>query len=221
VSRPAAAAQGPVAEFRVPTGAAMRALGRRLAGLLRPGDLVVLNGPLGAGKTTLVQGIGAGLDVRGPVTSPTFVIARVHPALGTGPALVHADAYRLSTPAEVDDLDLDADLENSVTVVEWGGGLVEGLAPSWLDITIVMPEPDGEPESGFDPGGALDADREPDPGGGLDPGGEPDPGGGLDPGGELEADSEPRIVRLAGRGERWAAAAGSVHLVLSGAAQVL
>ena len=89
----------------------MRALGQRLAALLRPGDLVVLTGPLGAGKTTLVQGIGQGLGVRGPVTSPTFVIARVHPALdGTGPALVHADAYRLGSRAEVDDLDLDADL---------------------------------------------------------------------------------------------------------------
>jgi tRNA threonylcarbamoyladenosine biosynthesis protein TsaE len=108
-----------LAEVTVPTAADMRALGQRLAALLRPGDLVVLTGPLGAGKTTLVQGIGQGLRVRGPVTSPTFVIARVHPALdGTGPALVHADAYRLGSRAEVDDLDLDADLATSVTVVE-------------------------------------------------------------------------------------------------------
>src|SRR5258707_8918449 len=105
----------------------MRALGQRIATLLRAGDLVVLTGPLGAGKTTLVQGIGQGLDVRGPVTSPTFVIARVHPAMGAGPALVHADAYRLGSPAEGDDLDLDADLDSSVTGVGWGGGLGEIL----------------------------------------------------------------------------------------------
>src|SRR5580693_10565228 len=85
----------------VPTAAEMRELGERLAGLLRAGDLVVLSGALGAGKTTLAQGIGAGLGVRGPVTSPTFVIARVHPNLGTGPDLVHADAYRLGSRAEV------------------------------------------------------------------------------------------------------------------------
>ena len=127
-----------LAELEVPTAARMRELGRRLAGLLRAGDLVVLTGPLGAGKTTLVQGIGQGLDVRGAVTSPTFVIARVHPSLGAGPALVHADAYRLGSRAEVDDLDLDTDLDSSVTVVEWGEGLVEGLAVSQLEIEIAM-----------------------------------------------------------------------------------
>jgi tRNA threonylcarbamoyladenosine biosynthesis protein TsaE len=127
------------AQVRVPTAARMRRLGERLAGLLRPGDLVVLNGPLGAGKTTLVQGIGEGLRVRGPVTSPTFVIARVHPpADGIGPSLVHADAYRLGSRAEVDDLDLDTDAGTSVTVVEWGQGLVEDLAGSHLEITITM-----------------------------------------------------------------------------------
>jgi len=100
----------PPAELRIATDGDMRDLGRRLAALLRAGDLVILAGPLGAGKTTLVQGIGAGLGVRGPVTSPTFVIARVHPALtGSGPALVHADAYRLGSFSEVDDLDLDTD----------------------------------------------------------------------------------------------------------------
>jgi tRNA threonylcarbamoyladenosine biosynthesis protein TsaE len=124
----------------------MRAFGRRLAGRLRPGDLVVLTGPLGAGKTTLVQGIGEGLNVRGPITSPTFVIARVHPPLPEarhpGPALVHVDAYRLGGVAEVDDLDLDADLDRAVTVVEWGGGLVEGLAEDRLEITISLPSAD-------------------------------------------------------------------------------
>jgi tRNA threonylcarbamoyladenosine biosynthesis protein TsaE len=116
----------------------MRALGRRLGTVLRAGDLVVLSGPLGAGKTTLVQGIGDGMAVRGPVTSPTFVIARVHPALAGGPGLVHVDAYRLGSVAEVDDLDLDASLDDCVTVVEWGEGLVEGLAADRLDISIEM-----------------------------------------------------------------------------------
>jgi len=114
----------------------MRTLGRRLATVLRAGDLVVLSGPLGAGKTTLTQGIGVGLGVRGSVTSPTFVIARVHPSLSSGPDLVHADAYRLGSRAEVDDLDLDRDLATAVTVVEWGEGLVEDLAPSYLSVGI-------------------------------------------------------------------------------------
>jgi tRNA threonylcarbamoyladenosine biosynthesis protein TsaE len=130
------------AELRIATDGDMRDLGRRLAALLRAGDLVILAGPLGAGKTTLVQGIGAGLGVRGPVTSPTFVIARVHPPLaGDGPALVHADAYRLGSFGEVDDLDLDTDAGSAVTVVEWGTGLAEPLADDRLEISI---EPDRE-----------------------------------------------------------------------------
>jgi tRNA threonylcarbamoyladenosine biosynthesis protein TsaE len=130
----------PPSPIRIATDAAMRDLGRQLAGLLRAGDLVILTGPLGAGKTTLVQGIGAGLGVRGPVTSPTFVIARVHPVVsGPGPALVHADAYRLGSISEVDDLDLDTDAAAAVTVVEWGAGLAEGLAQDRLEILI---EPD-------------------------------------------------------------------------------
>ncbi|GAB3152716.1 tRNA (adenosine(37)-N6)-threonylcarbamoyltransferase complex ATPase subunit type 1 TsaE [Microbispora hainanensis] len=124
------------AEFRATTAEETRALGARLAGLLAPGDLVVLSGPLGAGKTTLVQGLAEGLKVRGPITSPTFVIARVHPSLSGGPALVHVDAYRLGGTLEVDDLDLDASLEESVTVVEWGEGLVEGLSEDRLDVQI-------------------------------------------------------------------------------------
>ncbi|RCG24447.1 tRNA (adenosine(37)-N6)-threonylcarbamoyltransferase complex ATPase subunit type 1 TsaE [Sphaerisporangium album] len=120
----------------VPTTEDMRALGEELARLLGPGDLMVLSGPLGAGKTTLVQGLAEGLKVRGPITSPTFVIARVHPSLAGGPALVHADAYRIGGALEVDDLDLDASLEDSVTVVEWGEGLVEGLADDRLEVSI-------------------------------------------------------------------------------------
>jgi tRNA threonylcarbamoyladenosine biosynthesis protein TsaE len=132
------------AELRIATDVAMRDLGRELAGRLRAGDLVILTGPLGAGKTTLVQGIGEGLGVRGPVTSPTFVIARVHPALaGSGPSLVHADAYRLGSVGEVDDLDLDADAAGAVTVVEWGQGLAEGLAEDRLEISI-QPDPDSD-----------------------------------------------------------------------------
>ena len=129
---------------RVPTAEQMRALGRRLASLLRAGDLVLLSGPLGAGKTTLTQGIGAGLGVRGAVTSPTFVIARVHPSLSAGPDLVHADAYRLGSRAEVDDLDLDTDLATAITVVEWGEGLVEDLAPSFLSVSIWADEPSAD-----------------------------------------------------------------------------
>jgi tRNA threonylcarbamoyladenosine biosynthesis protein TsaE len=134
----------PPAELRIATDGDMRDLGLRLAALLRAGDLVILAGPLGAGKTTLVQGIGAGLGVRGPVTSPTFVIARVHPAVtGSGPALVHADAYRLGSFSEVDDLDLDTDAGSAVTVVEWGTGLAEPLAEDRLEITI-EPDQDGD-----------------------------------------------------------------------------
>src|SRR5215212_10557915 len=96
----------------------VHALGERLATLLRAGDLVLLTGDLGAGKTTLTQGIGAGLGVRGPITSPTFVIARVHPSEVAGPPLVHVDAYRLGSIAEVEDLDLEASLEEAVTVGE-------------------------------------------------------------------------------------------------------
>jgi tRNA threonylcarbamoyladenosine biosynthesis protein TsaE len=121
-------------ERELPTVDDTRRLGRELAGLLRAGDLVVLVGPLGAGKTALTQGIGDGLGVRDPVTSPTFVIARVHTD-GRVP-LVHVDAYRLGSVADVDDLDLDASAEESVTVVEWGQGLVEQLADEHLEVRL-------------------------------------------------------------------------------------
>ncbi len=119
-----------------PTTAHTTAFGRHLAAFLRAGDLIVLTGDLGAGKTTLTQGIGAGLGVRGRISSPTFIIARTHRSTGQGPHLVHVDAYRLHTLAEIDDLDLDTALEESVLVVEWGAGLVEGLAEDRLEITI-------------------------------------------------------------------------------------
>ncbi|WP_328670935.1 tRNA (adenosine(37)-N6)-threonylcarbamoyltransferase complex ATPase subunit type 1 TsaE [Streptomyces sp. NBC_00328] len=115
----------------------MQELGRRLAKLLRAGDLVMLNGELGAGKTTLTRGLGEGLGVRGAVTSPTFVIARVHPSLGDGPPLVHVDAYRLGGGLdEMEDLDLDVSLSDSVIVVEWGEGKVEELTDDRLHVVI-------------------------------------------------------------------------------------
>ncbi|MGW0530810.1 tRNA (adenosine(37)-N6)-threonylcarbamoyltransferase complex ATPase subunit type 1 TsaE [Streptomyces sp. NPDC003032] len=115
----------------------MGELGRRLAKLLHPGDLVMLTGELGAGKTTLTRGLGEGLGVRGAVTSPTFVIARVHPPLGEGPALVHVDAYRLGGGLdEMEDLDLDVSLPESVIVVEWGDGKVEELSDDRLHVVI-------------------------------------------------------------------------------------
>lgn len=104
--------------------------------MLRAGDLVILTGGLGAGKTTLTQGIAEGLGVRGPITSPTFVISRVHPSLSGGPPLVHVDAYRLGGLEELDDLDLDADLDQVVTVVEWGHGLAEDLAADSLEVIL-------------------------------------------------------------------------------------
>lgn len=120
----------------LPTIDDTHAWGARLGARLRAGDLVVLTGGLGAGKTSLTQGIAEGLRVRGPITSPTFVIARVHPSLVGGPDLVHVDAYRLGGLAELDDLDLDASLEQAVTVVEWGRGVAEQLSEDYLEVTL-------------------------------------------------------------------------------------
>jgi len=120
----------------LPTIEDTHAWGARLGARLRAGDLVVLTGGLGAGKTSLTQGIAEGLRVRGPITSPTFVIARVHPSLVGGPDLVHVDAYRLGGLAELDDLDLDASLEEAVTVVEWGRGVAEQLSEDYLEVTL-------------------------------------------------------------------------------------
>lgn len=126
-----------VGRHEVATPDAMEALGERMGRMLRAGDLVVLVGPLGAGKTTLTRGIAAGLGVRGPVQSPTFVIARTHPSQVAGPPLVHMDAYRLGSAAELDDLDVD--VEGSVVVVEWGRGMAEGLRDVWWEIEIDRP----------------------------------------------------------------------------------
>ncbi|MFP5417178.1 MAG: tRNA (adenosine(37)-N6)-threonylcarbamoyltransferase complex ATPase subunit type 1 TsaE [Actinomycetes bacterium] len=120
----------------VPDADAMRALGRRLARVLRAGDLVIASGDLGAGKTTLAQGLGVGLEVSGPIISPTFVLSRVHPSTVGGPAFVHVDAYRLGSFAELEDMDLEASLDEAVTLVEWGTGIAEGLASDRLDVDI-------------------------------------------------------------------------------------
>ncbi|MHB8340234.1 MAG: tRNA (adenosine(37)-N6)-threonylcarbamoyltransferase complex ATPase subunit type 1 TsaE [Mycobacteriales bacterium] len=123
----------------VSTAQDMRELGARLATVLRAGDLVLATGPLGAGKTTLTQGIAAGLGVTDLVTSPTFVLARRH--RGAEVDLVHVDAYRLAGLAELDDLDLDSELAGAVTVVEWGEGLAEPLADGHLSVRLVPADP--------------------------------------------------------------------------------
>ena len=123
------------------------ALGLRVAALLRAGDLLMLSGDLGAGKTTFTQGLGEGLEVRGGVTSHTFVISRVHPSLVGGPALVHVDAYRLAGLAELDDLDLDTSLDEAVTVVEWGTGVAEALADDRLEVEILRAHADDAGEA--------------------------------------------------------------------------
>ena len=125
------------ASVSIPDAETMHQFGRDLAGGLRAGDLIVLTGPLGAGKTTLARGLGEGLRVRGAVTSPTFVLARTHPSTVDGPPLVHVDAYRLSGAVELDDLDID--FAGSVVVVEWGRGMLGGITDSWLDIEIERP----------------------------------------------------------------------------------
>ena len=120
-----------------------KALGAKLQTGLRAGDVVVLSGPLGAGKTVLAKGIAEAMDVDGPVTSPTFVLARVHrPRQPESPAMVHVDMYRLldhagtDLLAELDSLDLDTDLDDAVVVVEWGEGIVERLSERHLDIRL-------------------------------------------------------------------------------------
>ncbi len=166
-----------VSSVAVRTAEDMHTLGRVLAGELGPADLVLLVGELGAGKTTLTQGIGAGLEVAGQVTSPTFVISRIHRATGHRPPLVHVDAYRLHSGAEFDDLDLDAVADTAVTVVEWGEGLAESMSEDRLVLRLTrLPAPDQSQEPTV-----LDA---------ADGPGEPD---------------DPRTVTLQAIGDRWSA----------------
>jgi tRNA threonylcarbamoyl adenosine modification protein YjeE len=171
---------GSVLEIATPDE--MHDFGRRIAGLLQAGDVVLLSGDLGAGKTTFTRGVGDALDVRGPVTSPTFVLARTHPSLSGGPALVHVDAYRLGSALELDDLDID--FEHSVVVIEWGAGLVEVLTDSYLAIDIDRPHGAGAGDGGGAANGAAEASSD-------------------DGAVEVEEPVEPRIVRITGNGPRW------------------
>jgi tRNA threonylcarbamoyladenosine biosynthesis protein TsaE len=123
-----------VTKHTIETPEAMHELGLSLGASFKPGDLIVLTGPLGAGKTTLTRGIGEALGAIGNVSSPTFVIARTHKLAGKDHVLVHVDAYRLGSAAELDDLDID--FENSITIVEWGKGFIEGIADRWIEIEI-------------------------------------------------------------------------------------
>ena len=124
-----------IVAFSVSTSEQMQAFGKQIGALLTAGDVVVLSGPLGAGKTTFVQGLARQLEVQGVVTSPTFVVSRVHKPKGSGLALVHVDAYRLSNQSDLVDLDLDA-TKNAAFVIEWGKEFVSGISDNWLEIDI-------------------------------------------------------------------------------------
>ncbi|MFF2244733.1 tRNA (adenosine(37)-N6)-threonylcarbamoyltransferase complex ATPase subunit type 1 TsaE [Arthrobacter sp. NPDC058130] len=192
---------GPAWEWRleVRTAAETHALAAALGAVLEPGDLLVLTGELGAGKTTFTQGLGEGLGVRSGIISPTFVLVRIHPNLPGGPRpggpdLVHVDAYRLESAAEIDDIDLENTMDSAVTVVEWGRGRVEHLSDSRLEVELHRPRggtggmppvtrPAGAPHAAADPSalpGVLDFDT--------------------------DDDDEPRSVVIRGFGPRWAEA---------------
>ena len=149
---PTQSAESSGVALAMPDAAATQVFAGRVAKLLRPGDLLILTGELGAGKTTFTKGLGQALNVRGQVSSPTFIVAREHPSLNGGPNLVHVDAYRLGGLAELDALDLDTTLDEAVTVVEWGAGLAEQLSDDHLEITITRPQggftEDEDPEAG-------------------------------------------------------------------------
>ncbi|WP_169252922.1 tRNA (adenosine(37)-N6)-threonylcarbamoyltransferase complex ATPase subunit type 1 TsaE [Brevibacterium sp. 'Marine'] len=172
----------------------MRAFAAALADHLRAGDLLILTGNLGAGKTTFTQSLGKTLDVAGRITSPTFVIAREHPSRTGGPALVHVDAYRLADGEELEDLDLDSELDESITVVEWGAGMAEQLSSDHLDITITpVWDENAEDEIAVGSVGADDED---------------------------ESEDERRTVDLTGRGAAWAERMPAVEAAVSALAGV-
>ena len=136
----------PIASYEVSTRDAdqTRAFGEDLGRILAAGDLLMLSGGLGAGKTTLTQGIGVGMGVRGRVASPTFIVARVHPSLSGGPDLIHADAYRITDLNDLETLDLDSSLDEAVTVVEWGEGKTEAMSDERLSIEVRRAAHDGD-----------------------------------------------------------------------------
>ncbi|MBP1232207.1 tRNA threonylcarbamoyladenosine biosynthesis protein TsaE [Arthrobacter sp. PvP102] len=163
------------------------ALGAALGAVLDSGDLVILTGELGAGKTTFTQGLGEGLGVRAGIISPTFVLVRIHPNLPDGPRpggpdLVHVDAYRLESAAEIDDIDLENTMDSTVTVVEWGRGRVEHLSDSVLDVELHRPLGSSSGAAGASAPGAAD--------------------GVLDF--DTDDDDEPRTIMIRGYGPRWA-----------------
>lgn len=168
-------------EIRTTDAGDTQAVAERLGHLLAAGDLLLLTGELGAGKTTFTQGLGRGLGVRPGIISPTFVLVRIHPSLTDGPDLVHVDAYRLGSSAEVDDIDLENTMDRAVTVVEWGRGLVEHLSEHRLEITLIRPTGTGI-GTGSVAGGTGDAA----------------------PGFDFEDDpDEERVIRIAAYGRRW------------------
>ena len=168
-------------EFATDTAAQTQELAGRLAGLLRAGDLIILSGGLGAGKTTFTQGLGRSLGVRAGIISPTFVLVRIHPNMPDGPNpggpdLVHVDAYRLASPGEIDDIDLENTMDSAVTVVEWGVDRVEHLAASRLDIELIRSRGGAHATFAVDPNAAFAAETN---------------------------DDEPRTLRLSACGPRW------------------
>jgi tRNA threonylcarbamoyladenosine biosynthesis protein TsaE len=190
-----------VLNLKVTTAEQTHALGAALAGVLRPGDLLVLTGELGAGKTTFTQGLGEGLGVREGIISPTFVLVRIHPNLPDGPNpggpdLVHVDAYRLGSASEIDDIDLENTLDSSVTVVEWGRGRVEHLSDSRLEVELHRSL--GGSSLGSSSLGASSPESS-SPADGTPGSGSPDV---LDF--DVEDDDEPRTIIIRGFGPRWA-----------------
>jgi tRNA threonylcarbamoyladenosine biosynthesis protein TsaE len=188
---PAADAPEWEAAFAPASAEETQAIGEALGRELEAGDLVVLTGELGAGKTTFTQGLGEGLGVRPGIISPTFVLVRIHPNLVHGPRpggpdLVHVDAYRLSGQGEVADLDLENWADTAVTVVEWGRGLIEDLSDSRLDIELRRPAAPPAPSAAES---ASEA-------------GAPEAGLTLDF--DTEDDDEPRLVLIRAFGPRWA-----------------
>lgn len=180
--------------LKVTTAEQTHALGAALGGVLEAGDLLVLTGELGAGKTTFTQGLGEGLGVRAGIISPTFVLVRIHPNLSDGPRpggpdLVHVDAYRLESAAEIDDIDLENTMDTSVTVVEWGRDRVEHLSDSRLEVDLhrsVGAVPANVADSG---GTVLDFDT--------------------------DDDDEPRTIVFRGFGPRWAEAPKLLETTIS------